>query len=315
MNYNEYAYGMSEITQLEDLISRLPPDMEVERMGLEYRLARARERMKDIPIPDKPLKAYVTFQGDPVIRDIGIDSTFGADAMRLITDAASIGAASFAGDLKSTGAIPRKEAGNSVITAVATGSFGFEIELPTAGQESQAVEEESIPLLERAMESLQDLLIAAEEGNDTKLSELADEMHPRTVRKVGEFLKLLERGKARFALEFKDREFRVSTQGQLNNMAQTLADNNIHEESGRVTGTVIGIIPSTRRFQLNRQEDGEEIEGRIARTIPDPYDLAQRCTNNLVTAEISSVRIGRGRPRYTLVRVLEISEESVATAR
>ena len=161
------------------------------------RLARARERMKDIPIPDKPLKAYVTFQGDPVIQDTGIDSTFGADAVRLITDAASIAAASFAGELKSTGAIPRKMAGNSVITAVATGSFGFEIELPSAEQETHE-EEKGTPLLERALDSLQDLLTATEEENDTKLSELADEMHPRTVRKVGEFLKLLERGKARF---------------------------------------------------------------------------------------------------------------------
>ena len=97
-------------------------------------------------------------------------------------------------------------------------------------------------------------------------------------------------------------------------MARKLADNNIHEATDWVTGTIIGILPSTRRFQLNRQDDGEEIEGRIEGTIRDPYELAQMYTNVRVTAKISSVRIGRGKPRYTLIQVLETTEESIETA-
>ena len=92
-------------------------------------------------------------------------------------------------------------------------------------------------------------------------------------------------------------------------MVKRLEDNNIHEATDLVAGTIIGIIPATRRFQLNRQDDGDEIEGRIGRTIRNPYDLAQSYTKVRVTAEISSVRIGLGRPRYTLAQVSEISED------
>ena len=304
MRYEEYAYNASEITQLEGLLDKLPEERVVERMGLEHRLSMLKEQMKDIPVPEMPQRVYVTFRGKPVREDTGVDANFGATAMGLFTDAVALAAAGFAGDLKSMGAVPRRGVGQPVITGVATGSFGFELELPSTGQGSAGVEEATNHVPE-AVRMVHELLTLSSEGSDSDLSQVADDMHPRAVRKLGEFLDLMKRNDARFALDFEGREFRIRTDRQLEDTANRLAAQNIREETNQIFGIMIGVLPATGRFQLNRLEDGVEIEGRLGPEIGDAYELAQEYTNRRVTAEIRSVRVGQGRPRYTLLGVSE----------
>ena len=78
---------------------------------------------------------------------------------------------------------------------------------------------------------IQELLTLSSEGSDNDLSEIADDMHPRAVRKVGEFLEFMKRSDARFALEFREREFRIRSTGQLEEAIRRLAVTNIYEET------------------------------------------------------------------------------------
>ena len=304
MRYEEYAYNASEINQLEHILGQLPDERVIERMGLQHRLAMAKERIEGIPIPPIPQKVYITFHGKPVLDEFGIDANFGADALNLFTDAIAMTMASFAGNLEARGAIPNRGLGQQIITGVATGSFGFELELPAPPGISQR-DHQVADQIEDAVERIQDLLSTSYQGSDNELSEVADDMHPRTVRKVNEFLDLLRRNDARFALNFKGREFRIRNNSQLEYTAKRLRTQNIHEETNTIPATIIGIIPVARRFQMNRLDNGTAIEGKLGREIRNPYNLAKEYTNKQVTAEIRSVRVGQGTPRYTLVWVSE----------
>ena len=309
MRYEEYAGYASEITQLEALLDGMPEERFIERMGLEHRLSVAKERIAGVPVPEVPQKVYVTFGGEPVHEASGIDIQFGAHAMGLFSDALAMTAAGFAGELKSTGGVPGRGKGQPLITGVTTGSFGFELELPAVEGEDEAIQgiDSYVP---EAVRTVQELLTLSSEGTDTDLSGVADGMHPRAVKKVGEFLDLMKRKKARFAMDFEGREFRIQTNRQLETTAVRLAALSVREETRSVPGTLIGVIPASRRFQLNRLEDGVVIEGELGHEIGDAYELAREYTNRLVAAEIRSARVGRKRPKHTLLGVSEPPETS-----
>ena len=76
MNYKEYAFTASEITQLEYILSIMPESREIERIGLEYRLEKAKQRLEGVPIPPRPILTDVKFQGKPVVDDVGMEASF-----------------------------------------------------------------------------------------------------------------------------------------------------------------------------------------------------------------------------------------------
>ena len=82
MNYKEYALTASEITQLEYILSIMPEDHEVERIGLEYRLEKAKQRIKGVPIPPRPKGVHVAFRGEPVVDGVGMMPTSPARRQR-----------------------------------------------------------------------------------------------------------------------------------------------------------------------------------------------------------------------------------------
>lgn len=54
MNYNEYLFDLSEIGELEALLSS-PDILESEKIGLRYRLEKARKRIAGIAPPPAPV--------------------------------------------------------------------------------------------------------------------------------------------------------------------------------------------------------------------------------------------------------------------
>ena len=249
------------------------------------------------------------FRGKPVYGESGIDANFSARAMKLLVDAIAMAAAGSAGILESAGAVPGRKEGQPVITGTASGSFGFELELPFTEQDTSEGPNHN-SYVKEAVQKIQDLLILSRDGSDDDLSQLADDIHPRAVRKLGEFLELVRFNEARFGLDFRNRRFRVTADSQLEDTIKRIANRNVIEETNDTSGIMIGVLPATKRFQLNRLTDRTEIEGRIAPEAGDPYELTQQYTGREVSARIRAVRVGRGNPRYTLLRVSELRNDS-----
>ena len=301
MRYEEYADYASEIGQLERMLGELSDDMVIERIGLEHRLKTAKGTISCVSVPPRPKKIWAMFYGKPLSDTSAIDTNFGAEAVGMVSDVIRLATAGLTGTLGATGQVPRNELGQPTITGVVTGSFGFEMELPTPLDRQHL---EGDPAAE-ALKKVQELLAISARGTDEEISAIADEIHPRAVKKAAELLDFMRRRKAQFAIHFENEEVRFETEKEIEDSAKHLGDKIIHDSSESILGIVIGVIPSTRRFQINRVSDGTTIEGRIGRQIRQPLVTVQPYTDQQVIAEIRSVRVGRGAPRYTLTGISE----------
>ena len=303
MNYKEYIFTASEITQLEYMLSIMPDDLKVERIGLEYRLKKARQRLEGVPIPPKPKTVHIGFQGEPVPDSVGIDANFVGKTTTAFTEWTALGIAVPTGQLKDTGAIPNRGLYPQIVTGVTSGSFGFQIELPhstaTDGRTGQTYNP-----AERAMEMLQDLLETSLEGDDNDLAELTGQMHPRAVRKAAEFLEILRTNRAQVAIGFNGREVALKDQREVERVARRLARQNIEEDTITTNGTLIGMVPARGFFELRVSDTDEVIAGRIGQEITAPYRESAMYANRGVRATIRRVRVGQGQPKYTLVEIL-----------
>ena len=308
MRYEEYADYASEIGQLERMLEEFSDDTSddtlIERIGLEQRLKKARGNLNGVPIPRRPRKVRVLFYGDPISGTSGIDANFGPQAVRMVSDTIRLATAGFTGILRETGQVPRSELGQPTITGVATGSFGFELELPTSLDAGQWLTFDGNPA-EEALKKVKELLAMSAKGTGEEIAEIADEIHPRAVKKAAELLDFMRRRKAQFAVNFEGEEVRFETAREIEDSAKHLGDKNIQETSESILGTIIGVIPARRRFQLDRFSDGTPIEGRIGRELRNPLTTVQPYTNRLVLAQIRSIRVGRGRPKYSLTSISE----------
>ena len=307
MNYKEYAFTASEITKLEHMLSLMPKHREVERIGLEYRLAKARQQLEGVPIPPPPRSVYVSFQGEPVSDEVGIDASFAGKTTTAFADSTAITIAGSTGQLKDTGAIPHRGLSQQLISGVAHRSFGFTIELPPPTAVEGRYGQTTNPA-ERAVEMIQNLLEASLRGADEDLAELTGQMHPRSVKKVAEFLDILKNNRAQVTIGFNGREVALRDPNEVERAATRLAARNIKEETVTVDGNLIGVVPARRVFELETPDGDENIQGKIGQEIHDPYRIAAIYTNRRIRVRIRQLQVGDGQPQYTL---LEIGEPAV----
>ena len=223
MNYKEYSFTASEITQLEYMLGIMPKDREIERMGLEYRLEKARQRLEGVPIPPRPKSIHVNFQGEPVVNGESIDANFAGKATTAFAESTAITTAGAAGQLHDTGAIPHRGLGRQLVSGVTGGSFGFEIELPPPAEDERARGQTDNPA-EKAVEMIQDLLETSLTGTDEELATLTDQMHPRAVRKVVEFLQILKNNGAQVTIEMGGREVGLRNPDEVEQATRRLAE-------------------------------------------------------------------------------------------
>ena len=245
MTYNEYMWYRSEIHTLERLLERLAEDRVVLRIGYENRLRRARQRLEGVTPPPRPKKMEVTFTGGPVQSYYGIDANFAAESIAIISDAIRLDTAGATGELKPTGQIPRNTMGQPIITGVTLGSFGFELELPIPEGDPHGF---SYP--EQAVHRIQRLLTSANEDSDEQLSNAAMDLHPRVLNKVAGLLDLMRKRHAQLAIQYQDNKVELSTSDDIERVVERLNPANVEDRTDQVTGTMIGVLPTTRQFEL-----------------------------------------------------------------
>ncbi len=300
--HNEHLALTSEIHELEMLLDSIPEANVIERMGLQSRLKSAKEALESLEqLPAAP-KAKLTFRGKPVLGSHGISADFGAKAASAFADAFSAITASLNEKLGEAGPIPDKAKNQLLITGTAIGSFGFELELPkdrTLLPDSENTEE--------AIKRIEMLFRTAATGSDDEIAEIVDEVHPRAVKKVYEFLEILVQQHAWCALEYDDRSFRYADYDQLTYSSARLKDDNIREETESYRGEFIGVLPSSRTFEFKLSDQEGVLRGKIDSAIDDPDLLNREWLHKPVTVSFNVVQVGNGKPRYTLIELESIT--------
>ena len=103
-------------------------------------------------------------------------------------------------------------------------------------------------------------------------------------------------------VEYQGDTVRFDTDADIENAAERLDPTNVRGDTREVTGTMVGIVPATRTFQLD-PTDGLSIHGHIGREIGNLRAVAQQYTQRRVRATIRTVSAGRGIPKHTLLRI------------
>ena len=305
MTNDEYRYVASNITKLEEILRIMPEDRQVERMGVEYMIAKARSELEGVPIPPRPVAVNVAFSGEPVSRQ-GIDAAFAGKTTTAFAELTAITIAASTGPLEDTGGIPHRGLGQQLISGVTAGSFGFQIQLPpSVPAESGGPRPTSTA--ESAIETIQDLLEGALTAGDNDLAELTARIHPRAVKKMAEFLSIVKNNRAQTSVALNGRVVGLKNTSEVERATSRLAPANIEESTIEVIGTLIGVIPLRRRFQFANTATDDTLEGRVGMEIPDLYELAAQYTNRRVAASMRRIRVGQGQPKYILLNVVEYS--------
>jgi hypothetical protein len=300
---NERLFLASEVSELEALLASIPENNLIERMSLESRLVSVREALAALPQRPVPQKARLTFRGKPVFGSHGIAADFGSKAAGTFSDAFAAIAAGLSEGLRNMGPIPNRDKNLLMITGTAIGSFGFEFELP-APEPSLFPESAKA---QDAIEKIEALFRLAAEGSDDDVAELIEEVHPRAVKKVHEFLDLLVQQQAWCGLEFGDRFFRYADYEQLKASSARLKDDNIQETIESYYGEFQGVLPTGRTFEFKLSGQEGLIRGKVNAAIEDPDVLNREWLHKLVTLKFNVMRVGQGRPRYTLMTLDDLT--------
>lgn len=293
---------MAEIHELEEMLAAIPQDRVIDRMSLESRLQIVREMLDALPKTVEALKARLTFRGKPVFGSHGISADFGAKAAGAFSEAFTVVAAALNESLRDMGPIPNRDRNQLMITGTAIGSFGFEFELPAQPVTLFPEMEKS----EEAMQKIETLFRLAAEGSDDDIAEVIDEIHPRAVKKVYEFLDVLIQNQAWCGLEFGDRSFRYSGFEQIKASSARLRDDNIQEREESYQGEFQGVLPTGRTFEFKLLGKEGLIKGKVDPAVKDPDILNREWLHKRASIKLNVMQVGQGRPRYTLMSLEDV---------
>ncbi len=295
----------SEATALKQLLSELPEDRFIERMGLESRLADVEEEVARLSMEPQPKPFPITFRGAPVHGSHAIDANFASLALKGLIDAIDTVAASLtAPELKATGPVPGVGARSLQIVDTAVGSFGFELELPPAlaAEAPQAMLPLGPPPVDtyaQAISTTLSLIQGAAIADEDAMSDLIAEVHPRAASKVRAFAKVLADNDAVFAAEFENRQVRLSSSSDVKRVIDALRDEDIGERTEALEGRLLGILPESRVFEC-RLPDGRIVRGKVDRAVEDIARFKSRweSVDAKLTFRVISVR---AKERHVLV--------------
>ena len=299
----DYNKLLAEKSTLESLIEETPTYAIVDRMSLESRLKNIQTAISKVDTHRLVKKTIFTFRGKPVHKSHGITAEFSGKAIDSLNNMIASVVASLNDNLRFSGPIPNREQHQLLITGTATGSFGFELELPAPDNDLLAERNGT----ETAINDIQKLLQYGIDGTDEQISDVINDIHPRAVRKVHDFLELMLRSEALFAMEFNNQLTRIDSQNVLNKLINRLSEENINELVEEYKGEFQGVLPNSRTFEFLEYSDRTLIKGKIDHKFEDPDVINRDYLHQPITVEFKVVQFGQAKPKYTLQDIKKIN--------
>ncbi|GAA6202371.1 hypothetical protein [Aquicoccus sp. SU-CL01552] len=295
----------AEIKQVQSILDEIPEENVIDRYSIEQRLEELNSNLMLLPdARTEAEKLSLTFRGEPVIGSRAISADFAGKAATTFHDAFSAILAGIKSRLRYSGPIPDKAQFPLMITGTALGSFGFEMEVP---EDTPNLFDEPIGSSD-AVIILKKLLRVSAVGSDDDISDIVEEIHPRAVSKVADFLSVLSKQSAWCGLEFRNDYFRYSDLEELKLSESRLRKENIEERTETYRGEFQGFLPVGRNFEFKVFDDDSVLKGRLGEDIGDTLELSRDWLFRPVTVKFNVVQVGQGRPRFTLASLDDIEK-------
>ena len=174
----EIPWLESEVTTIDRMLSEMPQLNPLSRMNLENRRAKALSKLEQArnALPDPP-QTRVTFHGDPLALDLGMQATFAGSALDAFSRMAGANGTGLS------------------LAGTTVGHFGFRMVLLSDAPETDRQIKRSIAVLNASIKSADALKAATSESN------------PSVVDSATKFVKLLLQNQATCSIEHDDLTF------------------------------------------------------------------------------------------------------------
>lgn len=300
MSVRRIDHLRAEIGMLEEMLAKIPHGRVIERVGLEARAAGLRAQLAQLPSEGQRLD--LTFRGAPVQDSHSIIAEFAGRAVVAFSEAVATIAASLERELGSTGPLPGDGNTRALrILGPALGSFGFELEIPAPpprDPQTSIFPGEAVNPMDIAVERAMNLIDAAQNADEERLSDLIADVHPRAACKVREFVKLVVDEHATFNLRVGERKTGLASIDSGQRVLTALRVEDVREDERIVSGK-LWVLPVGRQFELKTND--EVLKGRISRGLTDPGGLP---SGDTVVATLRTTTLRAAKPRYTLVAAI-----------
>ena len=300
---NRYNFLLSDLAELNRLISMTPESAVIDRKTLEYRRSQVQEEIDKFPMPPRwPASAHLVFNGKPVMDREGIYANFASNAVGAFTKAVTSLAASQEAVLGERGVIPNKEDYRLLITGTSHGSFGFEIEEILEHQANLIPEESPVEQAIGHAKEIMESLLSDEEA----IAEAISDTDERALNDIRDFLKVMAESDAICSLSFKNAVFGFRDVGQVQRGLASLGNDNIHEGEAVMSGHFQGFLPKSRRAEFVADESGEVLSCRVDRSMDNANEI-NRILGQRINLRTRFRQVGNSRRRYTIVDFERIS--------
>lgn len=204
--------------------------------------------------PDRLARVAVFFGGRPVLGSRGVDAEFAGKA---VDSFQKLVLRQFAhieeGDLSSRGPLSARSEARLMITDVARGSVGFELE--AGPEQSQTVETELAIAIEQVSDAISRL---GEDGDDW--ADTIEQLDDRVVAGLKEFLSVLDEGGATFRIVEGSRDREVSRMEISRARIRADLTHITQEQTGWIEGQLVGFTSKSFEFA---PVTGEKLTGRM----------------------------------------------------
>lgn len=288
----------SEVGELRRMLKAISPaeweEHLIDRMSLEDRLEEVERELEALGAGAEPFCLDLTFRGVPVEGNRSIAAGFAGRATELFSKA---GLALYAGsvnpELKTMGPVPGKAELAPRIVGTVRGSFGFEFEFPRVEGSGTPglLEGEEAPDPTAALVALVD---AASRGQEGEVADALSWVHERAAQELSVFAAYVAKQEATFGVSTAARRAEVPTVEATRRMGELLGRETSESEE-TLEGVLSGVLPRSRRFELEQLEGGRVIAGRIDQALGSGKEIARTWQGHTVRirARVIQVRSAR----------------------
>lgn len=261
----ERDYVTAQLAAVNRMLDRMPSNDYLGRVGFEARRDDLTKQLEDLEFDETRAQIAVYFGGDPVVGSLGIEAEFGSQVVGSLQDLVSKVWGTLDGaPLQPMGPVKGKDASHLHITSVVHGSFGFILEEL----------DESRPFFQTTLSKAADQVAAYIESfageNDATFSEIIDALNPRVFQAIRQFFGYVHKGNATFRLVEGERDAQYD-RNAVERAWNRAEASNVAEERLEVSGKLLGVIPMKRRFELQSDQTGLVIEGRVGEQFTSTY--------------------------------------------
>lgn len=301
MILKERDFLQAELGALEEMISRIPDANVLDRMSLEDRKLKVEVALAALTSPYhyEPLRARLTFRGKPVLTNDGVTADFAGIALDKFAVMVGYVGASSDGLIGEGGPVSDLDRYRMIITGASPfGSFGFDLE--EAPNNDSRLDPELSPV-KRAIDDIALIIAQASGPSDDDLADAIEDVHPRAINKIRDFLRLMTDNEATCILESDDKIIQFDNIDLIKSVEERLSVDNILENDIIITGRFGGALEDHRTFEFWIEDQKEMIFGKLGPGIKDidniNYITSQKKT---IEASVHKKQVGTSRPKYTL---------------